>query len=99
MSSYRFDEHYREEIRLADGLTATIRCLRPEDRGLLEEGFRRLSPESRYLRFFAAKERLNDAELRYLTEIDGAMHFAIGAVREERPADRWKHSSVMEQNT
>lgn len=66
---------------LADGGKASLRCLRPEDRDLLVEGFRRLSPESRYYRFFSAKDHLTDAEIRYLTEIDGVTHFAIGAVR------------------
>lgn len=79
---YRFDEHYREDVRLADGQRAVIRCLRPADRVLLEDGFGRLSVESRYLRFFAAKDHLSDAELKYLTEIDGVTHFALGAVRE-----------------
>src|SRR5262249_20362804 len=47
---------------------------------LLIEGFARLSPQSRYLRFFGPKDRLSDAELSYLTELDGVNHFAIGAL-------------------
>jgi GNAT superfamily N-acetyltransferase len=42
-------------------------------------GFERLSPESRYRRFLAAKTRLSEAELAYLTEVDCHDHFAIGA--------------------
>jgi GNAT superfamily N-acetyltransferase len=38
----------------------------------------RLSPEARFSRFFAAKTRLSEAELRYLTEIDGVDHYALG---------------------
>lgn len=40
-----------------------------------------MSPASRYLRFFAPKSELTDAELRYLTECDGVDHVAIGATR------------------
>jgi GNAT superfamily N-acetyltransferase len=40
-----------------------------------------MSPTSRYLRFFAPKSELSDAELRYLTECDGVDHVAIGATR------------------
>jgi ribosomal protein S18 acetylase RimI-like enzyme len=40
----------------------------------------RLSPDSRYERFHAARSRLSPGELRYLTEIDGIDHVAIGAM-------------------
>jgi GNAT superfamily N-acetyltransferase len=55
--------------------------IRPEDKDRLRDGFAKLSPESRYLRFFAAKQHLSEAELRYLTELDGIDHLAIGASR------------------
>jgi GNAT superfamily N-acetyltransferase len=54
--------------------------IRPDDKQLLHEGFLRLSPETRYLRFHGVKTDLTDAELRYLTEIDGVHHVAIGAI-------------------
>jgi hypothetical protein len=38
------------------------------------------SPESRFHRFLSAKLKLTNADLRYLTEIDGIDHFAIGAL-------------------
>jgi len=38
--------------RLADGLKVELRPLGPADRGALAEGYRRLSPESRYQRFW-----------------------------------------------
>lgn len=81
MTARRYDADYREEIRLADGSTAVLRCLRRDDRALLVEGFSRLSPESRYFRFFSAKAHLSDAELDYLCDIDLENHFALGAVR------------------
>ena len=66
---------------LQDGSRALVRTIRPEDKALLREGFDRLSPESRYRRFLGAKSRLSEQELRYLTEVDGTHHFAIGAAR------------------
>ncbi len=74
----RFDESYEEQVELRDGTRALLRCVRPEDKVLLRRGFDELSPESRYMRFFSAKKRLSDAELSYLTEVDGSNHFAIG---------------------
>jgi GNAT superfamily N-acetyltransferase len=76
-----FDADYREEITLADGERVTLRLVRPADKELFVRGIQRMSPESRYLRFFTAKERLSDGELRYLTEVDQERHFALGAVR------------------
>lgn len=79
---FRFDERYREAIQLRDGLAIVLRTIRADDKALLSAGFHRLSPQSRYLRFHGVKTELTDAELRYLTEVDGVHHFAIGAVRE-----------------
>lgn len=47
---------------------------------MLEEGFLQLSEESRRLRFLTAKPSLSQAELRYLTEVDGHDHEALGAI-------------------
>jgi ribosomal protein S18 acetylase RimI-like enzyme len=65
--------------RLADGLPIRTRPLRPEDREKLRNGFARLSPESRYRRFFSAPDTLSEATLDYLTTPDGRDHVAIGA--------------------
>jgi GNAT superfamily N-acetyltransferase len=78
--SLRFDARYRENVELRDGSRVTLRVVRPDDKELLRRGFERLSPASRYRRFLAPKEHLSDAELAYLTEVDGWNHFAMGAV-------------------
>lgn len=74
-----FDADYAEQATLRDGTVVVVRPIRPDDKELLRRGFLRLSPESRYRRFFAAKHDLSPAELRYLTEVDGIQHFALGA--------------------
>lgn len=76
-----FGPDYLEELTLRDGTRVRLRMIGPDDKPRLTEGLRRLSPQSRYLRFFTDKERLTEGELRYLTEIDGETHFAIGASR------------------
>jgi RimJ/RimL family protein N-acetyltransferase len=65
---------------LRDGAEVLIRPVRPGDAELLAEGFERLSPESRRLRFLTAKDVLRPAELRYLTDVDHHDHEAIGAL-------------------
>ena len=79
--SRHFTLDYEERAKLRDGTPIVLRLLRPEDRDLLKQGFEKLSPESRYTRFFAPKLTLSDDELRYLCEIDQESHFAIGALR------------------
>lgn len=76
---YRYGEDYSETTRIRDGSRVQFRCIRPEDKQMLREGFESLSSESRYRRFMTSKNRLTDAELRYLTELDGENHFAIVA--------------------
>jgi len=78
---YRFDDSYDETVTLSDGQRVHLRLIRPSDKELLSAGFERLSPDSRYARFMAPKARLSERELRYLTEVDGVDHFAMGAVR------------------
>ncbi|MCE9580525.1 MAG: GNAT family N-acetyltransferase [Deltaproteobacteria bacterium] len=77
-----FDDSYREVATLRDGETVVLRLVRPSDKELMRRGFAKLSPESRYTRFFTPKLSLTEDELRYLTEIDHVHHLAIGAIRE-----------------
>ena len=69
-----------ETVTLADGAELRISRLTPADAPVLADGFARLSAESRRLRFLTAKPTLTPAELRYLTEVDGHNHEALGAV-------------------
>lgn len=61
---------------LEDGTGVLFRGVRPDDKDRLASGLARLSPESRYLRFFRHVDHLTDVELRYLTEVDFRDHFA-----------------------
>lgn len=69
------DEVTEEELR--DGSTLFLRPVRPDDKGAIAAGFERMSPESRYRRFFTAMNRLSETDLRYLTEVDHHDHEAI----------------------
>lgn len=74
-------------VELRDGTKIEIRQIRPEDKDLLEAGFERLSPESRYRRFFSPQSRLSSTDLRYLTEIDHENHEALIAISGPGNAD------------
>jgi RimJ/RimL family protein N-acetyltransferase len=65
---------------LRDGSTVLIRQVRGTDAPLLADGFARLSPRSRQMRFLGPKTMLSAAELRYFTEVDHHDHEAIGAL-------------------
>jgi acetyltransferase len=66
-------------LTLPDGATAYVRPIAPEDKPLLVEGLRRLSPETSFRRFLSPKVSFSAAELRYLTEVDGRDHIAYVA--------------------
>lgn len=83
---YRYHEDYRENVRIGDGTLALLRLVTSEDQTLLQDGFRALSPQTRYYRFFAHKQQLSTGDLDYLTKIDHSDHLAIGAVREHEDA-------------
>ena len=65
---------------LRDGSKVLIRQVRSADAPLLADGFARLSPESRQLRFLRRKNELSAAELRYFTDVDHHDHEALGAL-------------------
>ena len=67
-------------IALRDGSEVVIRPIAPEDRDALAAAFDRLSPESRYRRFFTPLPRLSSTQLDYLTRVDHHDHEALVAV-------------------
>lgn len=78
-ASLHYMHGWREDVTLHDGTVVTLRTLQPGDRDRLQEGFARLSPESRYQRFMTAMDTLPDAYVTYLTDIDHVHHFAVVA--------------------
>ncbi len=65
----------RFELRLRDGTPVILRPLLEEDRPLVAEAYRRLSPEARYQRFWTRTgEMIGDAMLDRLIEQDPAKH-------------------------
>jgi RimJ/RimL family protein N-acetyltransferase len=75
----RFTADSASRHRLADGTEIVLRLLRPEHREQLIAGFDRLSPESRYRRFFTAMPELPEQVVRRLLDTDGWNHLAIVA--------------------
>jgi len=74
--------------RLPDGAQVLLRPIRAEDKRMLADGLRRLSPESVQRRFLTPKRSFSRAELRYLTEVDGRDHVALVAESPAEPARR-----------
>jgi GNAT superfamily N-acetyltransferase len=68
-----------ENVRLNSGLAVDIRALEPTDGPALNAAYERLSDESKYKRFMAAKPHLSRRDVAYLTRIDGDCHVALVA--------------------
>ncbi len=69
-----------ELVGVGEARQVLIRPISSDDKAALAAAFERLSPESRYRRFFAPLERLNSRDLAYLTEVDHHDHEALVAV-------------------
>ncbi len=67
-------------VALRDGSKVLIRQVHSADAPLLADGFARLSPQSRQMRFLTGKKELSRAELRYFTDVDHRDHEALGAL-------------------
>lgn len=77
--AHRFHPDYVERAELRDGTPVLFRLIRADDKALLVDGLGRMSPESRFRRFFSHRDHLSPSELVYLTELDHDHHFALGA--------------------
>ncbi len=73
---------FREEHVLKGGQKIVLRHIQPSDGEELRRGFRALSPESRYRRFFTGMADLFDAVLAYLVNVDSKDHVAFVATTE-----------------
>ena len=73
-------EPQTRRLTLRDGRAVDVRPLERGDREGLAVGIRRLSDETRYLRFAAAKPRLTKRELDFLIDVDHHLHEAIVAI-------------------
>lgn len=70
---------------LNDGTPVCIRRVRKDDEQRLKDGIARLSPQSRYLRFFSGMREAPPQVLRALVSVDGHDHIAWGALRSDLP--------------
>lgn len=68
-----------EVVALQNDLQVTVRPIRPDDAIRLQEGFKRLSSQSRYLRFLETSNELSDKQARELSELDYDTRMALVA--------------------
>lgn len=80
----RLDRSYRREFDWR-GKRLRVGFLLPESRKKVAAGFEFMSRETIRHRFFGIKNGFTDRELKYLTEIDGLNHFALGLEEVEAP--------------
>ena len=65
-----YPREWEADVLLADGGVAHLRPIRPSDGERLVAFYDRVSPESKYLRFFAPYPRLSDRDVKRFTEVD-----------------------------
>ena len=66
-----------ETETLKNGTKVCVRCIRPEDKNRVSDVFKKLAPESIFLRFFHKKNALTDADLKWATEVDNENIYAL----------------------
>jgi len=75
-----YPEHWEADVVLADGGTAHIRPIRPDDGPGLVQLHSRLSEQTIYLRYFAPHPTLSEADVRYFTHVDYTDRVALVAL-------------------
>ena len=61
---------WEADVVLTDGGVAHLRPIRPSDADMLVEFYERVSPESKYLRFFAPYPKLSQRDVARFTQVD-----------------------------
>jgi RimJ/RimL family protein N-acetyltransferase len=74
-----------DAVTLTSGRRVEIRSIRPDDGPALRAAYDRLSDETKYKRFLAAKPHLTGSDIRYLTHTDCDHHVALVATPAEAP--------------
>lgn len=92
---------YEVDVVLADGATAHVRPIRPDDAERLVAFHARQSPQSIYYRYFSPRPRLSDKDVERLTTVDFEDRMALIALRGDEMIgvaryDRWRHLSEAE---
>ena len=83
MQAYQHQINYH----LDNGLDIVLRTVLSADKSRFREGFKLLSPESRYTRFFSYMTSLSESQLEYLSNVDQLNHVAWGALNPEVDPD------------
>lgn len=65
-----YPDHWEADVVPADGGTAHLRPISPDDADTLREFHARLSPESIYFRFFSPRPRLSERDVERFTHVD-----------------------------
>ncbi|MET0903145.1 MAG: GNAT family N-acetyltransferase [Acidimicrobiales bacterium] len=92
---------FETDVVLADGATAFVRPIRPDDAARLTAFHERQSPESIYFRYFSPRPRLTERDLERLTNVDYSDRFALVVLRGDdligvARYDRWRHRAEAE---
>ena len=85
MAIHPYPGHLVEQWPMPDGITLTVRPIRPEDAQIEQAFVRSLSDESRYFRFMQAVHELTQEMLVRFTQIDYDREMALIAVVEPDP--------------
>jgi acyl-CoA synthetase (NDP forming)/RimJ/RimL family protein N-acetyltransferase len=72
-----YPDHWEADVVLADGGTAHLRPIRPDDADPLREFYARLSPESIYFRFFSPRPTLSERDIERFTHVDHVDRVAL----------------------
>ncbi len=67
---FTYPAHWEADVLLLDGGAARLRPIHPEDAELLVDFYSRVSPESKYMRFFAPYPTLSDRDVHRFTHVD-----------------------------
>jgi acetyltransferase len=78
-----YPDELEETIRLADGLSVTLRPIRPEDEPAHQRFLAQIEPEDVRFRFFDMVRRVPHSQMARYTQIDYDREMAFVAVRDE----------------
>jgi acetyltransferase len=87
MAIHPYPSQLAISYQTADGITVSIRPIKPEDADMEQEFVKHLSPEAKYFRFMNTLRELSQAQLIRLTQIDYDREMAFVAIAHQNGED------------
>ena len=83
--SYFFDSKFKQDLKWREEFNIRVGSVLPKSKEQISKSLKDMSAVSIRNRFLGSKKEFSEAELEYLSNLDGTNHYAIGIEERDKP--------------